>query len=95
LSAVRRDIRVGGRIKFPNSFVFDRPRRAQLFVHDGSNEASTAEEESSGSMVFTRASCRRGRLVAFRIKAVVGSEFSDGTAVRVSGSYRGRVGKRP
>jgi hypothetical protein len=91
LSAVRRDFQIGRRIRFPNDFVWNRPRRALLFVADGANEASTAEEESSGSMEFSRVSCRRGGLVAFSIRAVLGSEFSGGEPVRVSGTYSGRV----
>ena len=44
LSAVRRDLTIGRRIRFPNDFVWNRPRGALLFVADGANEASTAEE---------------------------------------------------
>jgi hypothetical protein len=95
LSAVRRDLTIGRRIKFPNDFVWNRPRGALLFVADGENEASTAEEESSGSMVFSRVTCRRGGLVAFSIQGVLGSEFSDGESVRVSGTYSGRISGRP
>ena len=95
MSAVRRDVVVGRRIKFPNDFVWNRPRGALLFVADGENEASTAEEESSGSMEFSRVTCRRGGVVAFSIQGIVGSEFSDGKPVRVSGTYRGRVSARP
>jgi hypothetical protein len=95
LSAVHRDLTIGRRIKFPNDFVWNRPRGALLFVADGESEASTAEEESSGSMVFSRVTCRRGGLVAFSIQGVLGSEFSDGESVRVSGTYSGRISGRP
>ena len=95
LSAVRRDIVAGRRLRFPNSFVFDRPRRADLFVYDAPNEASTQGEDSSGSITFTRVACTRGRVVAFRIDATVDSEFIDGDLIRVSGSFRGRVTKAP
>lgn len=95
LRAVRRDVRDGQRIEFPNYFNWDEPHGAQLFVGGIRNEASTAEEESSGSMTFTRLSCRRGGIVAFSIDAVLGSEFFDGESVHVSGTYRGRVSEAP
>lgn len=95
LSAVRRDIEVGRPIGFPNEFVYTRPRRAQLFVFDGPIEASSAEEESSGSMVFSRLSCKLGGVVEFSIDAVLGSELFGGKPVRVSGTYRGHVSKQP
>jgi hypothetical protein len=33
--------------------------------------------------------------VAFSIQGVLGSEFSDGESVRVSGTYSGRISGRP
>jgi hypothetical protein len=81
LSAVRRDLEVGKPIEFPNEFVSSRPHGAQLFVASGRIEASTAEEESTGSMVFSRMSCRLGGLIEFSIDAVLGSELFDGKSV--------------
>lgn len=95
LSAVRRDVVLGKPIAFPNSFVFNRPHDALLFTAYEKNEASTAEEESSGSMTFSDVSCRRDGEVAFTIDAVLGSEFIDGELVTVTGTFRGRVGERP
>jgi hypothetical protein len=95
LSAVRRDLKLGGRIGFPNDFVSRRPRGALLFVADASIEASTAEEESSGSMVFSRLSCRLGGVVEFSIDARLGSELFNGKPVRVFGTYRGHVSTQP
>ncbi|UGS38066.1 hypothetical protein [Capillimicrobium parvum] len=95
LSAVRRDVAPGTRLPFPLDFVFDHPRGAQIFAADMPNEASTAEEEASGSMTFTRTSCRRGGVVAFSIDAVLGSEFIDGEEIHVTGTFRGRVGHAP
>jgi hypothetical protein len=95
LSAVRRDLALGAPIEFPNDFVSKRPRGALLFAFDGAIEASTAEEESSGSMVFSRLSCRLGGVVEFNVDAVLGSELFNGKSVRVSGTYRGRVSQRP
>lgn len=95
LAAVRRDLKVGRRINFPNDFVSKRPRGALLFVADAAIEASTAEEESSGSMMFSQVSCRLGGVVEFSIDALLGSELFNGKPVRVSGTYRGRVSKQP
>jgi hypothetical protein len=94
LSAVRRDAKPRKRFKFPLDFVFDKPHGVQLFVADAPNEASTAQEESSGSMTFSRVSCRHGGVVAFSIDAVVGSELSNEPAISVSGIFRGRVSAR-
>lgn len=91
LHVVRRDLKIGRPLRFPNIFTWNRPRGAMLFVADAPIEASTAEEEASGSLTFSRLSCRRGRTVAFRIDAVLGSELIDGDRVRVSGTFRGRV----
>lgn len=91
LHVLRRDLQVGRPMRFPNVFTWNHPRGALLFAADGPTEASTAEEEASGSMTFTHFSCRRGGTVAFRIKAVLGSELSDGDGVRVRGTFRGRV----
>ena len=96
LRGVRRDIVPGRRISFPSYFVFDRPRRVQLFVAAPPGiEASTAEEEGSGSMVFTRLGCGLGETGEFRIHAVLGSELSDGERVRVGGTYSGQVSEPP
>jgi len=95
LDAVRRDVARGTTVRFPRFFVFDHPKGAQLFVADAPNEASTGEEEASGSMTFMRVTCRRGGVLAFRVDAVLGSEFSDLGTIRVQGTFRGRVGHPP
>jgi hypothetical protein len=40
-------------------------------------------------------SCRHGRVVAFRIDAMLGSELSDLGTIHVSGSFRGHVASAP
>lgn len=88
LSAVLADVKRKPVVRFPHSFVFDKPTGAQLFAADGRNEASTAEEESSGRMTFTKARCGRTTLdVRFKVDAVMGSEFSDGAPLRIRGSF--------
>lgn len=95
LSAVRSDVGPGTKVKFPTDFVFNKPKGAQFFVADAPNEASTNEEEASGSMTFTHVTCRHSGVVAFTIDAVLGSEFSDLGTVHVTGSFRGHVASAP
>lgn len=94
MSAVRRDVQIGQAIEFPNDFVWNKPHGAQLFAFDAPIEVSSAEEESSGSIVFSRLSCQLGGVVEFTVQAVLGSELFDGKFVQVSGTYRGYVSRR-
>jgi hypothetical protein len=97
MSAVRRDVKIGRPIGFPNSFVSSRPRGAFLFVGvaRGGIEASSAEEEGAGSLVFSRLDCQLGGSVELRVRATLGSELFDGERVRVSGTFRGEVSEPP
>jgi hypothetical protein len=61
---------------------------AVLFAAAGRNEASSSEEEATGSLVFDQVSCRNGPRVKLRVNARLGSEFFDGAAIRVTGSIR-------
>ena len=90
LSAVVADVRRRPVVRFPHSFVFDKPTGAQLFAAGGRNEASTAEEESSGRITFSRVRCGSRLDVRFRVDAVMGSEFSDGTAIAIRGTFSAR-----
>jgi len=87
LSAVVADVRRRPVVRFPHSFVFDDPSRAQLFAAEGTNELSSSEEEASGRITFTRVRCGRRLAVRFRIRAVLGSEVS-GDPLTVRGSFR-------
>lgn len=94
IAAVRRQPRVG----FPVDFVWNRPTGALVFVADdrgNGNEASSEQEDSSGSVQFEQASCSKGARVEFRIDAVLDSEFSDDTPITVQGHFRGTVGAPP
>jgi hypothetical protein len=96
--AVRRDVKVGRPIEFPNSFVDTKPRKSFLFVGvlgKSPIEASSAEEEGSGSMMFSHLDCDPGGLVEFSVEAVLGSELFGGESVKVSGTYTGDAGKPP
>jgi hypothetical protein len=78
-------------------FGWRHPHRLAIFVYDGKrrNEASQGTEGSHGVATLRRATCRRGGALAIRLSGTIGSEFSDGTPLRVSGTYRGRVGTQP
>ena len=95
LSAVRADVKAGTMVKFPTDIIFNKPHGAELFVADAPNEASTNEEEASGSMTFTHVTCRHGGVVAFKIDAVLGSELSDLGTISVTGTFRGHVASAP
>ncbi|HEX6665621.1 MAG TPA: hypothetical protein VF081_03400 [Solirubrobacterales bacterium] len=98
LSAVSADIQLGRPIKFPDSVLADNPHGAEIFVGIARRrpiEASSAEEEASGSMTFSQLDCSLGGTVEFRVKAVLGSELFGGERVRVSGTFRGQVGEPP
>jgi hypothetical protein len=97
LSGVLKDIRRNPRVRFPIGFVWNRPKGAELFVYDAptKNEASSETEEAKGIVSFTRTTCRRGQTVAISARGVLGSEFGDGTPVRVSGKFRGTIGPPP
>ena len=91
LSAVVADVRRRPVVRFPHSFVFDKPTGAQLFAVDARNEASSAEEEASGRMTFSRARCGRTSLdLRFAVDAVMGSELSDGTPIAIRGTFSAR-----
>ncbi len=68
-----------------------------IFVYDGKtrNEASEGAEGSHGTVTLHRVSCRLGHIVEIGLAGTIASEFSDGKPVRVSGTYRGRIGSRP
>ena len=78
-------------------FSWRRENGILIFVYDGKtrNEASDGAEGSHGTVVLRRASCRLGHGVEIGLSGTIASEFSDGKPVRVSGTYRGRIGSRP
>jgi hypothetical protein len=92
LTGVRADIALNQPIAFPNTFIWDAPEKADLFIYDPPNELSTQSDDSSGSVTFTKLDCSTGGEVAFTLNAVVGSEFGDLPSVSVSGTFSGRVG---
>ncbi|MDX6690562.1 MAG: hypothetical protein QOG15_2019, partial [Solirubrobacteraceae bacterium] len=61
-----------------------------LFAAEGRNEASTAEEESSGRITFTRVHCGKHLDLRFKVEAVIGSEYIDSTPITIRGSFSAR-----
>lgn len=93
LRAVLADVVAGKPIRFPTSIVDARPHGAVLFVAQRQPliEASTNEEEASGSLSFSQASCQPGATVSFTVHALLGSELFEGRKVRADGSFTGTV----
>jgi hypothetical protein len=93
MSAVLADIEIGRRIRVPAYVLSSEPRGALFFVHRRKPlvEASTSEEEGTGWMSFSAASCTPGAPVSFAIHARLGSELSGGNEVRVDGAFWGNV----
>jgi hypothetical protein len=93
LGIARKNVRSG--LVLPYSW--KRPNGIELFVFDGKtkNEASEGAEGSHGRVALRHASCGRGARVVVDVSGVLASEFFDGTPVRVSGTFSGRVGPRP
>lgn len=93
LTVPRRSVHPGRVIRFS----WRHAHRIGIFVYDAKtrNEASQGTEGSHGVVTLRRATCRRGGTLAIRLSGTIGSEFSDGKPVRVSGAYRGSVGPLP
>ena len=88
LDAVVADVRRRPVVHFPHSFVWNKPTGAQLFAVDGHNEVSSSEEEASGQISFGKVRCGQRLAVRFRVRAVLGSEFFDGDALTMRGSFQ-------
>jgi hypothetical protein len=92
---VQRDVVLGRTMSFPNTFIWDQPRGADMFVHDPPNELSTQGDESSGAVIIDRLDCRPGGGISFTIDAVVASEFGNGPPVTVTGNFTSPLTRRP
>lgn len=95
LTAVVADVKIGTPLTFPNDFIFDNPKKADLFILDYPNELSTTRPQSSGSVTFQQLNCTTGGRVEFSIAATVGSEFSNGPSVSVAGKVNAAIGAAP
>jgi len=94
LQAVIADVTIGQPLTFPNSFVWDQPTEAHVFLSDPTNELSTAESGASGSVTFEALNCTTGQPVRFSANAVLGSEVG-GPTVTMSGTFEATVGAPP
>jgi len=89
LEAVYGDFSPGDTLRFPNTFVWDQPDSAFIFLSDPPNELSTAQYEGpSGWIVFHRLPCSGEGEVAFDVDAVLASELADMPWVAMQGSFR-------
>ena len=73
-------------MRFPHSFVFDKPTGAEIFAVDRENELSSAEEEASGRITFGTVRCGRRLAVRFRVERGAGERVlrrRDGDDARV------------
>lgn len=97
LSVVRGQIKLGRKHRFPNSFVWNRPKGAQLFVApepDGI-EANSDLHNSSGWVRYRKIACKRGGKVVVDVNAVLANELGGERIVRVTGTLRAKVTKAP
>jgi hypothetical protein len=90
LRALVGDVRRDPVVELPNSFVWNQPEGADLFVVDGENELSSAVEEATGRIVVDRVRCGRRLAVRFHVQGALGSEFSDGDPLAMRGSFSAR-----
>lgn len=95
LRAVVADVEVGQAMPFPNTYIWDEPSGVDIFVFDPPNELSTQQSGSGGTITFQQLQCGSGGKVQFTIDATIASEFGDGPAVTVKGSFRAPVGQAP
>jgi hypothetical protein len=95
LKAVVADVLVGVPMAFPNTFVWDHPDSAFVFVYDPPNEAASTTYSSRGWIEFLSLPCSTGGALEFSIDAVIGSEFWDGPPIRVRGTFRSEVTGAP
>jgi hypothetical protein len=93
LEVARKRVRPGRVIRFS----WRNGNGIHVFVLDAKthNEASEGAEGSHGVVTLRRATCRRGGVVEIGLSGTIASEFADGKPVRMSGTYRGRIGSRP
>jgi hypothetical protein len=87
LRVVRRDAAEGATLSFPNEFIWDQPRRADLFIHDPPNELSTQTSGTTGAVMIDRFDCGPAGGIRFTVDAVVASELANLPPVTISGHF--------
>ena len=93
LTAARGDVRPKHSVRL----LWEKSGPIELFVYDAKtrNEASSETEGTRGRVTFGKAACTRGSAIELHIDATLGSEFGDGTPIKVTGTFVGRVSSRP
>ena len=84
---VRRDVRIGEPLSFPNTFIWNEPKGADMFVHDPPNELSTQTANTTGAVIIEQLDCSPDGGIRFTVEAIVGSEFGDLPPVTVTGNF--------
>jgi hypothetical protein len=95
LKVVVGDVIVDEPVDFPNNFIWDQPKDADLFIVDIPGEFSSSTDESSGHITIHRLSCSSRGGIEFSIDAVIDSEFHDGGTVTVTGTFVAPVAGKP
>lgn len=87
LKAVCGGLTPGDTLRFPNTFVWDQPEGAHIFLYDPPTELATDQEYAGGWIVFHQVPCPGGEEVAFEIDGVLGSEFADMPTAAIRGRF--------
>jgi hypothetical protein len=84
---VQRDVEPGATLSFPNTFIWDQPRGADMFVHAPPNELSSQVTESSGAVMVEGLDCSAGGGIHFTVEATLASELAGLPSVTVTGHF--------
>ncbi len=91
LKAVYGDVSLGDTLRFPNTFIWDTPDSAHVFLFDPPNELATDLEDASGWIVFQEVPCLDAEEVEFEIDVVLRSETAGMPWVAMRGGFRHAV----
>lgn len=86
-------INPGTTYSFPTTL--ESPFRLFFMDVQKGNELSGAEEESRGSITVEQLTCGPPLKITFSIDAIIGSEYSMGSEVRVTGTFNATVYSNP
>jgi hypothetical protein len=95
LRAVISDVASGQIIQFPNTFIWNEPEGVDVFVGSPYLEYSTQGEGSSGSLKFQKLEPYVGGEIQFSVDAYIAREYGGGGPVRMTGTFRARIGGSP
>ena len=95
LRAVVKDVAGGQTIQFPNTFVWNEPTGVDVFVGNPYFEYSTQGEGSSGYIRFQKVEAHEGGEIRFIVDAYIAPEYGSGDPVKMTGTFKARVGESP